>query len=357
MKLKFKIIPFLISLLLVVGVTFGICWYSLHDYQINKNRFYDDYFHVEDYEDVDSTTLIENAIKYDYSNYKKADSVLSITDFNKDLLGDESATYKDGTIHIPGYFDIDVYLQYSDDGQGTGKCEYYFYFYNVQYTKIANISSPLTVILARGTGVMSEDELEDIEDTDFDSLYGDTLIDKAIDRINDETNTNNGSQNTAVQFSVNSYPVYDNNATNAPTGYNRVWRAPIRNDINNDDIYDEEINEFGTLTFAILSYAKDGTCKELLRGTISDLENRKDSDFKLGANSDILSNDALKSEYYSYIWLRVALHGLIAFVITGVIAVLFYLIWIDTDNTKEEEKQNQPKKKKTTKKKVVKKNK
>ena len=54
MKKRFKLIPFLISLLLVVGITFAICWYSFYGYKLNRIKFYDDYFHKSDYKDVET---------------------------------------------------------------------------------------------------------------------------------------------------------------------------------------------------------------------------------------------------------------------------------------------------------------
>lgn len=355
MKHKFKLIPFLISLLLVVGVTFGICWYSLFEYQINRNRFYEDYFHTEDYKNVETTTFIEEALKYNFAGYKKADSKVNIHKNNSNIFGKDVPTYNNGTIHVPGYFDIDIYAidataSNSDDDP---TYEYYFYFYNVQYTDkkgnltISNNELPLAILSAVGTGSLSDKEAEE---TDSTNLYGDSLIDYAINKIND-SGTLNITYNGAAQFGIGTngsssiiYPIYDNGATNTPDGDTMVWRCSPRQDINRKDVFESDDNEDGTMTFSIVLLPNDDECVELVRGTITDLDKLDEIDYNLGANGDIFSNNALKSTYFKYIWLRVAVHGLIAFVISGVIGTLFYLVWIDGGNTDDAPKATKKKK-------------
>ncbi len=343
MKHNFKLIPFLISLLLVVGVTFGICWYSLFGYQINRTRFYDNYFHVEDYKEVEATTFIEEALKYNFAGYKKADSKVSIHQHNTSIFSSEVPTYQNGTIHVPGYFDIDIYAVdttalNSDDGN---TYEYYFYFYNVQYTDkkgnltISNNEIPLAILSAVGTGTVSDAE---VEEATLSDLHGDSLVDKAIKQINSQ-GTLNITYNGAAQFGIGAanstsiiYPIYDNGAQNTPNGDTMVWRCSPRQDINRKDVFEKEDNEDGVMTFSIVLLPNDDECIELVRGTITDLDKLSEVDYTLGANGDILSNDALKGDYIKFIWPRVAVHGLIAFVITGVIGVLFYMVWVDGGN-------------------------
>ena len=159
MKRTFKLIPFLISLLLVVGVTFLICWYSFYGYKLNRIRFYENYFHQDDYKDVETTTLIENAVKFEFIGYKKASDTVAFHNVSESGV---KFTYKNGTLNVPGYFDVDIYLvDTTSDVDGDASYSYYFYFYNVNYSKIANTDLPLVVLTAKGVGSPSEDELND----------------------------------------------------------------------------------------------------------------------------------------------------------------------------------------------------
>ncbi len=79
MKLKFKFIPFMISLLIVVGVTFGICWYSYHGYEGNKLKYLNSYFHVDDYESQSASELINHAVKMQTTKFQKGSNLVSFS--------------------------------------------------------------------------------------------------------------------------------------------------------------------------------------------------------------------------------------------------------------------------------------
>lgn len=360
MKRKFKLIPFLISLLLVVGVTFTICWYSFYGYKLNRIRFYENYFHQDDYKDVETTTLIENAVKFQFIGYKKASDTVAFHSANESTV---NFTYKNGTLSVPGYFDVDIYLvDTRSDANGDASYSYYFYFYNVNYSKIADTDLPLVVLTAKGIGSPSEDELNDPDV----ELYGDALIDEAVKKLNDENPDNNPAYNGVVQHEIvtngesSSYhfPIYDNGAQ----GYDDdvcVWRCAPRTDLNNKLPFNKGVYEDGEATFSIVS-CNDNTYTEIVRGTFTGLNDLEKVDYTEGANNDVLNNKALKSEYGHFIWKRVLLHGVIAFVITLIIAVLFYMIWQDNKEAIEQETKatkfsNSQKAKQSTKKKKKKK--
>lgn len=341
MKFKFKLIPFLLSLLIVVGVTFGICWYSYHDYPLNKFSFYEEYFHLEDYAEYETTELIENAVKFQYEGYKKASSTVSV--INNEENG---VTYKDGTINVPNYFDIDIYITVVDN-EGEKTYSYYFYFYNVNYQNSTLVpNEDIAIILVNGIG-----EGTDVEEDE--DKYGNALLDEAIENLGDEDTTNNPSYNSLAAFgytgiaeSVDTsriYPIYDNGFTGDPDveegSEHYVWRCAPRLDYSHAEIYNEDTLEDGEATFAIIKL--DDTNEELCRGTITGVDKISETSFDAGYSS-IPTN----SYYSSVVLPRVLLHGGIAFVISAVIAFLFYLLWLDpkeqvkTTNTKNNKKKN-----------------
>lgn len=350
MKKRFKLIPFLISLLLVVGITFAICWYSFYGYKLNRIKFYDDYFHKSDYKDVETTALIENAVKFQFLGYKKDSS--SIKFYTKDDSKIDFTDKKNGTINVPNYFDIDIYmLDTSSDANGDASYAYYFYFYNINYKTLkidytslqANqgepVDTPFSVITVKGKGSPSEDELNDPNV----KLYGDALIDDTIKKLNSGTSnnikTNEGAALSATAYSENNnqhnYLVYDNGSS--ITKFDTpVWRVSPRLDIDSKTPFVKGTYEDGEATFAICINV-DGSYTEIIRGTFDNLNDLDKVDYKLGANGDVLNNKALKKEYRSFIWPRVLVHGIIAFVISLIIAILFYMIWQDNKEVIEKE--------------------
>lgn len=355
MKRKFKLIPFLISLLLVVGVTFAICWYSFYGYKLNRIRFYENYFHQDDYKDVETTTLIENAIKFQFAGYKKASTTV---DFHNASDSDIKFEYKNGTVKVPGYFDIDIYMiDTTSDATGDASYSYYFYFYNVNYEKISNTTHPLVVLTAKGIGNPTEEERLDPDAT----LFGDALIDDAIKRLNDHDTNNNPQYNGAEQYYITArsesedyfYDIYDNGAKNNKKDVS-VWRCPPRLDIDDKLPFVKNTYEDGEATFSIVGF--DGNSyTEIIRGTFTDLNNLDKVEYEKGANEDLFNNDVLKGEYRSYIWTRVLVHGLIAFAVSLVIGILFYMIW--QDNTEAIEQDSKGNKASKNKKQVTKKKK
>ncbi len=320
MKFKFKIIPFLISLLIVAGTTFGICWYSYHDYPLNKYAFFDEYFHVEDYEKYSSQELIEDAVKFQYEGYKKASDTINLIENDG-----KEATYKDGTISIPGYFDIDIYLTVIDN-EGEKTYSYYFYFYNVVYQGTnLDPQEEIAVIIVNGIG-------EGVED---DKQIGTTLLDTTISNLGDDDTDNNPKFNALATY-VYSYTYGENNAGRPypiyDTGYVNeddddssnyaVWRCAPRLDNNNKEIFNSVTFEDGEATFAVVKY-NSKKAEALCKGTMTGINDMDLVDYNKGHNGDMY-----QSYYSSVVIPKVLVHGAIAFVISGVIAFLFYLLWL-----------------------------
>ena len=336
MKFKFKLIPFLISLLIVVGVTFGICWYSYHDYPLNKYDFYEEYFHTEDYKDYKSSELVENAVKFQYEGYKKASN--TITSLDNEEVG---STYKDGTISVPGYFDIDIYLTVIDS-EGEKTYSYYFYFYNINYQdSTLDPLNEIGVIVVNGIGegtATNEDEKE----------FGNTLLDKAISNLDDEDENNNPSYNAlaAYAYTANSariYPIFDTGFSSdnqvETTSDHYVWRCAPRLDYEHTEVTDKTKFADGEATFAVVDFGGKFV-KTLFKGTMTGLNKMSEVEYEEGCNGE-----PTKSYYGSVVFPKVLLHGGIAFVISAVIAFLFYLLWLDPKEEATKTTKHQNKKK------------
>ncbi len=360
MKIRFKLIPFLISILIVIGITFGICWYSYHGYEGNKLKFLDEYFNVDDYEKQETSDLIKNYVEMQFSKYAKGtekvsilnpdteEKVTSSTD-NKDVL-----SFNNGTIHVPGYFDIDVYATGSlvDDEY---IYNYYFFFYNINYKNSSFSPSDLEMIVVDGIG---RTENEDNENED--SKFGLDLLDDAYTRKYDDDTNNNPSTTLGAMTAFSyvgdvevtaSYPIFDNGFTNDSEREedHYVFNMSPKTDINHNSITNpidsngNPIKSSGNISFTLVDTTKD-TNTRLFTGTITQVTSMEELEYSEGCQKD-----PMKSKSFGIIIAgRVALHGGIAFVLSGIIAFLFYLIWMDPADTSGKSKKNNNK---TTKKK------
>lgn len=361
-KLKFKLIPFLISLFIVIGSVSGITLYSYYKYDNNKIRFIANYFHYEDHSSIDTPTQIENFVKFEADYYKLITDEIKYYDAssNQEYTSSPSklstnfingATFKDGILHLPGYFDIAFYLQtnYSKDSDSY-VYTYYAYIYNVNYAKAgANIVNHLYISFVNGKGESPENE-----------LYGTTKLDLVMDEVkNGKNGSPNGVNEPSYTYSNGTVAseemyIYDNNHngsdyTNITTPHVYRLVTMTESPANTSSIDDTEeqnrwMSELETCTFSIFYSgandlessitSNDGTIsdlKEIVRGTIDrKYETAKDfneaEDVKAGAAKSVY-----KSGYFNYIFKTLLIEGLITFVISFIIAFLFYLIWQDDE--------------------------
>ena len=146
-KIKFRLVPFIISVAIVVGSVAGIMLYSYHGYDNNKLRFVADYFHYEDYKEVSTEEQIENYIKMTTHAYKKVDSGLKYYDINSKKEYNatpssssknhiEGATFENGVLHLPGYFDL---AMYAESLWNVDSKEWVFSYYIYYYWSRSNI--------------------------------------------------------------------------------------------------------------------------------------------------------------------------------------------------------------------------
>ena len=144
-KLRFKLVHFLIALLIVAVSVSGITLYSYYVFEPNKVEFVNDYFNVEDYKSVSAEEQIENYVKFNSESYAHIKDGLSFYDVkskkeynatpsngNKDFI--EGATWDNGVLHVPGWFDLKMYAQtsYNEDAEEWA-FTYYLYLFNVLF--------------------------------------------------------------------------------------------------------------------------------------------------------------------------------------------------------------------------------
>ncbi len=361
-KIKFKLIPFIISLAIVLGSVAGITLYSYFEYDNNKLRFVADYFHYEDYKSIETTTQIDEFIDMTTYAHQHINSGLKFFDVKSkkeytNVPSDNSknfingVTWDNGVLHIPGYFDLKVYAEtlYNTEDE-KWVFSYYIYLYNVNY-ETKDLINHLYFSFVEGIGESSEGE-----------LYGTTKLDTVIKEFKDGENGGANAINLPTfQYSGNhssSYTMYihDNNAVNhgLTDDVPYVYRLTALNEtLSESSELDDDIEErrwFAELeesTFSIFYSGTDslsdaitnGTTdeiQEIVRGTyvnpykdaeaFNKLAEEENSDIKLG-----YSKNLYKAGYFQFIIGRIVIEGLVTLVISGILAVLFYLIWQDDE--------------------------
>ncbi len=362
-KIKFKLIPFIISLAIVLGSVAGITLYSYFEYDNNKLRFVADYFHYEDYKSVETETQIDEFIDmttyahqhinsglkfHDVKSKKEYTSVPS--DNSKNFIN--GATWDNGVLHVPGYFDLKMYAEtFYNENDEKWVFSYYIYLYNVNY-ETKNIINNLYFCFVDGIG--------DAEEGEF---YGTTKLDTIIQEFKDgDSGSANAINLPSFQYTgkhSSSYTMYvhDNNAINhgITDDVPYVYRLTALNEtLSETSELDDNIEsrrwfyELEETTFSIfysgtnslsdaLTNGTTDEIKEIVRGTyvnpyknaedFNELALEDDSDIKLG-----YSKNLYKAGYFKFIIGRIVIEGLVTLVISGVLAILFYLIWQDDED-------------------------
>ena len=382
-RITFKLIPFLISLFIVIGSVTGICLYSYYSYDNNKLRFVADYFHYEDFSDFETERQIEDFVKFKSANYQVVNDNLTYIDsrsrqkYSENPLGETAtksqfpdATWSNGVLNIPGYFKIKAYglTTYNKDVKKF-IYNYYFYIFDVNYDKV-DVNNLYFIFVDGDAEAISVKKAIGEEDEKID------LLDAAINEIKEGKNGNANTVNLeSYKFtgkSVTSYSMYirDNNSTNSkkkdddPVPY--VYRLttlsetlleenkdgnPV-DDKGNIITKSRAFSEIKNVNFAIYDShgdelgSKIEDFEEIVRGSY-EAEFTKADDFNKAAeeNKSIHkgANDVIyDAGYGKFIWVRIFVEGLVTLLISGVLGVLFYLIWQDDE---EESKASKSRKK------------
>ena len=375
-NIKFKLVHFIIALLIVVGSVTGISLYSYYKHDMKKIKFANDYFHVEDYKSVSALEQIENYAKLTSENYGVIKEGLSFYDIGSNKEYNETpsehnknhingVTWSNGILHIPGWFDLTMYAQttYNSDAE-EWVFAYYIYLFNVNY-KSADMMDKLYFMFVDGTGESGEGE-----------LYGVTKLDLMIQEVKDaEYGGPNGTNEpqysyTGTQASSNPLYIYDNGATGVgvtSTDVPHIYRLTsmtealsTNSDLDND-IKARWFYELDECTFSIFHSGSDDLTTAIQNGTTDELEEivrgtydnpYKDAkEFNSQEGNGVVfkgaASDLYKAGFGKFVFWNIFLEAAITFVISGILAVLYYLIWQDDEEPKAKKapKKLKPKKK------------
>lgn len=354
-KMKnFKILPFCISVLMVLLITGGIGVYTSVSYVDTKRTFVEDFFAKEN-APKETKDYINNAASLSSLKYNDASSLLNLTyrDPKTNKVYTDQPTngiyFKDGVLH---YKDFSVYLiaeitETKVNDKTIKTIEYTFNFFNVDYNKIGldtlkDISNcPLRVVYVNGTSLV-EDRENDV--TDGEGLDGEGALEYTL-----ENESSSGYEAIGQLFYSYSYKVsgedrfieadiMDRNAKDANgTAITPILKCTLGSYGNatygkGDGLleFDSEIED--TATFAIIKVDNseegytvllEGTMENILHS--DDLNEETERNFHKGYSNTLHAHP----DYLKYTWKTITLFTGIAFVISSVLAVLFYMIWID----------------------------
>ena len=368
-RLQFKLIPFIISVLIIVVSVTGICLYAYKGYDTNKIRFVNSYFNYEDHSAQSTEEQIKNYTKFSSAYYSVPADEFKFTDVKSGFEYNETAsqnsknfidgaTYANGVLHLEGWFDIAPYAvtTYNSDTQDW-VYSYYFYVYNVNY-KYASLINNLYFCFVDGIG------------GDEDNFVGTYKLNAVIEEFKEDkypgANGTNLPTYTYNGKNASSYAmyIYDLNATGSfAEKDDKVYRLiSLSETLSTSD--KETLTESRWLyqmknaTFSIFYSGEESSSSispenliEIVRGTYTS-KYEKGSDFNAAASVkdsgvyEGYAEDLNKAGYGKFIFTRILITGLITFAISGVLAVLFYLIWQDSPEEAEERKQYKLEKKK-----------
>ena len=376
-NLKFKLVHFIIALLIVVGTVTGISLYSYYGHDNDKIKFANEYFHLEDYKSIDSLEQIENYVKLTSDSYAKVNEGLSFYDVKSEkeyyaTPSDNSknningATFENGILHLPGWFDVVMFAQtsYNSDAEEWA-FTYYLYLFNVNY-KTADMLDKIYFCFVDGKGESGESE-----------LYGVTKLDLMINEIKDGEYGGPDGTNlpqysyTGKQASSNPLYIYDNGATGAgvkddyvPYIYRLTSMTEALSETSDldDDIESSRwFYELDSTTFSIFHSGSNNLTDAISLGTTDELEEivrgtyenpyKNAEDFNSKVDNVVIFDGADSNLYNAgfgkFMFWKIFFRGLGAFVVSGFLAILYYLIWQDEEEPKNTKapKKLKPKKK------------
>ena len=373
-RLKFKLIPFIISVLIVVVSVFLVCSYAYKKYEANKLRFIYNYFHKDNYSEVSCEDQIEDFAKFTSVYYSSKGDEFTFYDVKSgNKYGEtpakssfnfiDGASYKDGVLHLEDWFDMKIYAMttYNTDSK-EWVYTYYFFIYNVNY-KNSTLISQLYFTFVDGIGN---------EESEFvGTVKLNTVMDEIKTGKNADANTvncpsyvysYNGSDGNT--YSGDTLYLHDNGAHGTyGNGNIYIYRLTTMNEtlsVGDKETLTERrwLYEMDSATFSIFTVGGSGILStneddytELVRGTY-ERKYQKAEDFNAAVSDE--SSKVIKgydrnlydAGYGKFIAGRIAITGLITFVISGIVGFLFYLIWQDAPEDKSANDPKVPKKKK-----------
>lgn len=361
------IITTIICLVITIGITVGIGFYNYSGYIEYKKDFLDDYFDVENNKKESNQKRIENAVRFTSNGYIANPGTLKyydigelglemneITDKPLDSGDNINATFKDGTLHIPNLFDLNLYVQLNtatNDEGTTSTINYYLFISNIQYNYLYNVYPDFDPKNFFFTFVDGTDE------------ESNKKITSTIEEVKENGDFDIGQLPSIWSYSLTTesddvyaaYSLIDNteNVTIKDNEYPKIYRINITSttlSVDPGDGSGKTKVSFGSengVSFLLCYYdSKNGLSTPLIRGTYTaemiDGKPITAETIQNVANYYTGYNTSYKNESYnSFIKPKIIKTCVITFVVSGIFTALLGAIWtIDMHSNKEKQPKN-----------------
>lgn len=370
---KFKLIPFIISLLIIISITIGTMHYTMF---LNENLKEDYLFNQ--LEDLNlSTSLvpdkerIEKYIHFNSNYYEQITDEVKYYDARKAkvssvqeaMIGEtptktgasftfEGSTYKNGVLHLGDgedhMFDMMVYLE-STNVNKANVINYYFILFNINYKKIN--PDKLSFVYCNNYQLVPNHEY----------VIGDEKLNMILNEYRNHyfDNKNGFFPNGATEITTTAFEktfmLNDIHGSNQNNPIESLITFSSSYVYDNLEVTDSEstknisLSELEKASFSIIQVIDDTNSAtgiveytELTRGEL--VNPYKDGDdfikqaktkesIKKGYNDIIIKGlanfDYKTKDYYSYIRRDIVKSTIIACVLSLIIAFIFYTIWQD----------------------------
>ena len=305
---------------------------------------------------LNSQLYVEDAsriVDISFRNPNKREQIYTnVTD--KDVTNNTTNSFNKGVMHVVGCFDIELKATITTnevDGKVVKTISYFFVLYNIDYNNLGFTSTNdlldhINIAYVEGVG-------EGKAETEDDEIFGDAALDKMMDdglysgdqafngfKHSYSYVTGKDSSGNDTYSSFDSY-IYDKSSIRDEEKMElESLTDPVcvleSTFLTNGD--GDSFDEMESITFAIyktsesLSDSPSGNSHEtLIEGTIeniiqnNDINEEVEAQFYKGYNNNLTS----APQFLKHAWPNIVIFTSIALVVSSVLAVLFYLIWID----------------------------
>lgn len=352
------LIVVIICSLITFGATIGICFYNYYGYVEYKKHFLEYYFGQTEDASFTNQQKIENAVKWETSYYTNqlnityrdpsSKEIISKNKISNDKATNVNAYFENNVLHLPKYFDIEVYQQLTistneETGETKATNSFNFYFSNIDYNNEKDFS-PEYIYMTFVEGIGEE---------------SDEALDEALNAMDSE-GISTGNISTIYSYALlgeegdtlETYSIYDTarNVFAEEDDYYYIFKNRCAKSYDNK-------TTFGTVkeqTFCVyyMDDSEEGSkeLKRIVEGTFIPLEN---------SEGNIISNDEFaelefvskgynknyyQADYKEFITPKIITSGLITFGVAGILSALLALVWL-YDPTKVTNKKGKKNKK------------
>ncbi len=358
------LIVVLISSIITIGVTTGICFYNYYGYLNYKKLYLEDYFDQSEGTNLTAQEKIQKAVKWDADVYTDDLNITYRDPITKEPITEEKITngnaqnidayYKDRVLHLPKYFDINFYkVLVTSYNKETKKTDYnvahYFYFSSINYNSIENFNPQyIYMTFVDGIGEESDTALQNA----LDKMEEDGLSVGNVSSVYYYSIMSSDNQEVISTYSLYDNPrdIYEDDEDNDKTYY--IYQNRCAKSYDNNTVF----GETSELTFSVyyIDDSEEGN-KELI--------NLVEGTFKpqLNSNDELLSNEEFyalstnqkgynknfyQDSYNAFIKPKIIATGLITFGITAILCAILSFIWLYEPNVNQSPKTKQKNKKK-----------